>query len=218
MVHADCISIFDWIFYWCFIIFYLLFYYISWLFFIKSGVYSSVKLIMIGAIILYFTVFLLELYQSRGKINICKKLIKKSIEKINDDKFVFSIGCWIGNLKKSLFNSGLGLGLTITLYLSIPVIIAGFFGGHPQVSAKTMLNNKSRCFSKSCNFSYYDCFKYDADIFCGKRDDQNNCVSAVRRLSIIFSCRSYGADPSTAPWSTGLDRLYWAYHPSHHHR
>jgi len=119
----------------------LLFYYISWLFFIKSGVYSSVKLIMIGAIILYFTVFLLELYQSRGKINICKKLIKKSIEKINDDKFVFSIGCWIDNLKKSLFNSGLGLGLTITLYLSIPVIIAGFFGGHPQVSAKTMLNN-----------------------------------------------------------------------------
>lgn len=119
----------------------LLFYYIGWLFFIESGVYSSLKLTMIGAIILYFTVFLLELYQCRGKINICKKLIKKSIEKISDAEFVFSIGCWIDNLKKSLFNSSLGLGMTITLYLSIPVIIAGFFGGHPQVSAKIMLNN-----------------------------------------------------------------------------
>ncbi len=118
----------------------LLFYYIGWIFFMESGIYSSMKVIVISAVIVYLTVFLIELYHSGSKISICKVLIKKSIIK-KDNEYIFQIGNWINHLKEPSFNEGLGFAMKITLYLSIPIILIGFFGGNPLISARIILNN-----------------------------------------------------------------------------
>lgn len=119
----------------------LLLYYIGWLIFIESGIYPSVKWIAIGSLILYFSIFIIELYQSRYIIDVLKQSIIKSIAYKADSGSFFSIGDWIKNLRKSSFNSGLGFSMTFGLIVGIPVILVGFFGGNPQVSAKILLNN-----------------------------------------------------------------------------
>ncbi|GAA0317382.1 hypothetical protein [Psychrobacter aestuarii] len=119
----------------------LLFYYIGGVFLIETGFKISLKILAIVLIVFYFSLFFLDIYISYKNINIYKEIIKNSIKIDSNGSFVFMIDFWIKGLKKSSFNSGLGLSMIVMLCLSVPIIIAGLFGGHPQVSAKIMLNN-----------------------------------------------------------------------------
>ena len=69
----------------------LLLYYIGWLFFFESGIYSSKILLMIVAIIVYFIIFSIELYQSLSKVSECKKMINLSILKTHNEGVFFQL-------------------------------------------------------------------------------------------------------------------------------
>ena len=56
-------------------------------------------------------------------------------------KKFFSFDIWITSLKKSSVNLGSGISMYILLILSVPVLVIGFFGGNPLVSARIILDS-----------------------------------------------------------------------------
>lgn len=119
----------------------LVFYYIGLLFFISIGIKISMTILILSAIIIYVLIFIVELYQFRNKASVYQQLIKKSITNNNEKGHFFSFDIWITNLKKSSVNLGSGISIYILLILAVPILIIGFFGGNPLVSARIILDS-----------------------------------------------------------------------------
>lgn len=119
----------------------LVFYYVGWLFFICIGVKIPMLILVLSTIIIYISIFIIELYQFRNKTSEYQRLIEKSIKEVNEEKPVFSFDIWITNLKKSSVNLGSGISMYILLILTVPVLIIGFFGGNPLISARVILDS-----------------------------------------------------------------------------
>jgi hypothetical protein len=56
-------------------------------------------------------------------------------------KEFFSIGSWINRLNKYYPNASNSFTTNFFLILIIPVVLVGFIGGSPLVSAKILINN-----------------------------------------------------------------------------
>ncbi|MFT5428603.1 MAG: hypothetical protein ACI8R1_001531 [Psychrobacter glaciei] len=117
----------------------LLFYYIGWLFFISIDI--DILMLVPSTVIIYISIFSIELYQFRNKINIYQQLIEKSIIGVDDKTSVFSFDIWITAIKNSSANLGSGISMYILLILAVPVLIIGFFGGNPLISARIILDS-----------------------------------------------------------------------------
>jgi hypothetical protein len=117
----------------------LLFYYIGWLFFISRDI--DILMLVPSTVIIYISIFSIELYQFRNKINIYQQLIEKSIIGVDDKTSVFSFDIWITAIKNSSANLGSGISMYILLILAVPVLIIGFFGGNPLISARIILDS-----------------------------------------------------------------------------
>ena len=119
----------------------LLFYYIGWLFFISIDIDIPISMLVLSTIIIYIFVFSIELYQFRNKINVYQQLIKKAVTGVDDKISIFSFDIWIAILKNSSVNLGSGISIYILFILTVPVLIIGFFGGNPLISARIILDS-----------------------------------------------------------------------------
>jgi hypothetical protein len=119
----------------------LVFYYIGWLFFISIGIDIAMPMLVLSTIIIYISIFSIELYQFRNKIKVYRQLIEKSVTGVDKKTSVFSFDIWITALKSSSVNLGSGISMYILLILTVPVLIIGFFGGNPLISARIILDS-----------------------------------------------------------------------------
>lgn len=119
----------------------LVFYCIGWIFFMSIDIKLPVTTLVLGIIIIYISIFSIDLYQFQNKTSVYQRLIEKSIGDINEEKKFFSFDIWITSLKKSSVNLGSGISMYILLILSVPVLVIGFFGGNPLVSARIILDS-----------------------------------------------------------------------------
>ena len=119
----------------------LVFYYIGWLFFISIDIDIPTSMLVLSTMIIYISIFSIELYQFRNKTNIYQQLIGKSVTNIDDRTSIFSFDIWITALKNSTANLGSGISMYILLILTVPVLIIGFFGGNPLISARIILDS-----------------------------------------------------------------------------
>ncbi|MBF0658442.1 hypothetical protein IPZ60_06790 [Psychrobacter sp. NG25] len=119
----------------------LVFYYIGWIFFIIIDIDISIPMLVVSTIIMYISIFSIESYQFRNKIDVYQQLIEKSVIGIDDKASIFSFDIWITALKNSSANLGSGISIYILLILTVPVLIIGFFGGNPLISARIILDS-----------------------------------------------------------------------------
>ena len=139
MVCEKRLSLFYWFIYWRSIYFISILLY--WLdFFMSIYIKIPVTKLVLGIIIIYISIFSIDLYQFQNKTSVYQRLIEKSIGDISEEKF-FSFDIWITSLKKSSVNLGSGISMYILLILSVPVLVIGFFGGNPLVSARIILDS-----------------------------------------------------------------------------
>ena len=119
----------------------LVFYYIGWLFFISIDIDIPTSMLVLSTMIIYISIFSIELYQFRNKTNIYQQLIGNSVTDIDDRTSVFSFDIWLAALKSSSLNLGSGISMYILLILTVPVLVIGFFGGNPLISARIILDS-----------------------------------------------------------------------------
>lgn len=119
----------------------LAFYYIGWVFFISIDIDIPILMLVLSTVIIYIFIFSIELYQFRNKIKLYQQLIEKSVTSINDKKYFFSFDIWITDLKNSSANLGSGISIYMLLILTVPVLIIGFLGGNPLISARIILDS-----------------------------------------------------------------------------
>lgn len=119
----------------------LLFYYIGWLFFISIDIDIPILILVPSTVIIYLFIFSIELYQFRNKIKLYQQLIEKSVIGVDDKTSVFSFDIWITDLNNSSANLGSGISMYMLFILAVPVLIIGFFGGNPLISARIILDS-----------------------------------------------------------------------------
>jgi len=69
----------------------LVFYCIGWIFFMSIDIKLPVTTLVLGIIIIYISIFSIDLYQFQNKTSVYQRLIEKSIGDINEEKKIFFV-------------------------------------------------------------------------------------------------------------------------------